>query len=172
MEQEKYDPYYRNFPSNVVPIRTPFTRPGGHDAGHVFIYMTNKWKRWSVLLDEARVNEVYEEARQRIPGGLSQFWLLEKRYSTHKSRRLSLSAPRRSNAPSDHIGAPAKLEPRVPSGAVLVTLKEPSRYATRQGDVLSYHFQEADAVAAAEAYTRRHHRRAIVGLLLWDTIWL
>jgi hypothetical protein len=41
-----------------------------------------------------------------------------------------------------------------------------------QGDVLSYHLEEAAAVAAAETYTRQHHRRAVVGLLLWDEMWL
>jgi hypothetical protein len=173
MEKESYDPYYRDFPSNVVPIRTPFTRPGRHDAGHVFIYMTNKWKRWSVLLDETRVNGVYEEARQRIPGGLSQFWLLEKRYSTHKPRsRRSAGDRGRGNAPPDHNDPSVKLGYRIQPDQVLVVLKEPSRSDTLEGDVISYHFTEADAIRAAETYTRRHDRRAIVGLLLWDTIWL
>lgn len=172
MDEEKYDPYYRDFPSNVVPVRTPFTRPGRHDAGHVFIYLTNKWRRWSVLLDETRADAVYEEARQRIPGGLSQFWLLEKRYSTHNLRDSFLRERRRRSAPGNQVGAPAARAQQVSSGKVWVTLREPSQYSTRQGDVLSYHFQEADAVAAAEAYTRRHNRRAIVAVLLWDTIWL
>ena len=172
MEKENYDPYYRDFPLNIVPVRTPFTRPGRHDAGHVFIYMTNKWRRWSVLLDETRINGVYEEARQRIPGGLSQFWLLEKRYSTYKPRSRRPSGNRgRRNAFSDHNDPSVKLGHRIQPSQVLVVFKEPSQSDTRQGDVISYHFREADAIAAAETYTRQHDRRAIVGLLLWDTIW-
>ena len=96
MEKEPYDPYYRDLPVNVVPARTPFTRPGHYDAGHVFIYLTNKWKRWSLLLDKARTDSIYAEARQYVPSGLSQFWLLEKRYSTDKPRvRPGVSRTRR-----------------------------------------------------------------------------
>ena len=57
------------------------------------------------------------------------------------------------------------------SGKTLVVLREPEHSYTRQSDILSYHFDEAAAVAAAETYTRRHHRRAVVGLLLWDEAW-
>jgi hypothetical protein len=173
MEKEHYDPYYRDFPSNVVPVRTPFTRPGHHDAGHVFLYVTNKWKRWSLLLDKTQASTVYEEARQRIPGGICQLWLMEKRYSTHKppSRRPSGNRVRRSTFP-DRNDLSDKLGHRIQSGQVLVVFKEPSQSDTQQGDVISYHFREADAIAAAETYTRRHDRRAIVGLLLWDAIWI
>src|SRR5262249_13182152 len=115
---------------------------------------------------------IYTEARRYVPGGLSQFWLLEKRYSTHTLRvGPSGSHPRR-NISSDQSGVPAKLDHSAWPDKLLVVLREPSRYYTQQGDVLSYHLQEADAVAAAEAYTRQRHRRAIVGLLLWDEMWL
>ena len=87
--QEHYDPYYRDFPSNLLPVRTPFTRAGQHDAGQVFIYMTRKWVRWSLLLDHTRMERIYDEARECIPSGFSQFWLLEKRYSTKKPRMRS-----------------------------------------------------------------------------------
>ena len=172
METEKYDPYYRDFPSNVVPVRTPFTRPGRHDAGRVFIYMTNKWKRWSLLLDETRVTDIYGEARQYIASGISQFWLIEKRYSTHKVRDRSFASHGHKSMPVNRHDSPGERDRSVQSGKVLVVLQEPSRSYTPQGDVLSYHFREADAVAAAERYTRRYNHRAIVGLLLWDDMWL
>ena len=172
MEKEQYDPYYRDLPSSLVPVRTPFTRPGQHDAGQVFIYLTNKWKRWSLLLDKACIDGIYSEARQYIPRGLSQFWLLEKRYSTHKLRVRPFGNHPRRNVSFDHSDFPAELDRPAWPGQPLVVLREPSRYYTQSGDVLSYHLREADAVAAAEAYTRRHHRRAIVGLLLWDEMWL
>ncbi len=172
MEKEKYDPYYRDFPSNVVPVRTPFTRPGQHDAGHVFIYMTNKWKQWSLLLDKTCIDGIYNEARQYVPSGFSQFWLLEKRHSTHKLRVLPFGSRAWRNAQLDQSDFPAELDRQVGSGRPLVVLREPARYYTQQGDVLSYHLQEAEAVAAAETYTRRHNHRAVVGLLLWDEMWL
>src|SRR5262245_5037227 len=172
MEKGRNDPYYRDFLSNVVPLRTPFTRSGRHDAGQVFIYMTNMWKRWSLLLDKARADGVYVEARQHIPRGISQFWLLEKRYSTHKVRAWPIGNRPRRNTPLAQKDFPAEMARGVWPGKLLVVLKEPSQYYTPQGDVLSYHLQEAEAIAAAESYTRRHHRRAIVGLLLWDELWL
>lgn len=172
MEKERYDPYYRDFPSNVVPVRTPFTRPGRHDAGHMFLYVTNKWKRWSLLLDETQATGIYEEARQRIPGGICQLWLVEKRYSTHNPRSRPSGKRARGNAPSDHHDPAVKLSYRIQPDQVLIVFKEPSRSDTLPGDIISYHFRETDAIAAAETYTRQHARRAIVGLLLWDTIWL
>jgi hypothetical protein len=171
MEQEKYDPYYRDFPSTVLPARTPFTRPGQYDAGHVFVYLTNTRKRWSLLLDQARKDSIYNEARQRIPRGLSQFWLLEKRYSTHKPRARALRDRPRSNIPPDHTAPPARPDHSTWPGKLLVVLREPYQYYTQQSDVISYHFEEAKAIAAAETYTRRRNRRAIVGLLLWDEVW-
>lgn len=110
MEKEKYDPYYRAFPSNVVPIRTPFTRPGCRDAGHVFLYVMNTQKRWSLLLDETRAVGIYEEARQRIPDGICQLWLVEKRYSTRKPRSPRPPGSRvRGNASLDHNDPSVKL---------------------------------------------------------------
>lgn len=171
MEKELYDPYYRDLPSNLVPARTPFTRPGRSDVGHVFIYLTNKSKRWSVLLNKMRLEYLYDEARQCIPRGISQFWLLEKRYSTHKPgvanapnrarRSLYISQGNSFTEPDRQLG----------SSKTLIVLREPERSYTRQSDILSYHFDEAAAVAAAETYTHKHHRRAVVGLLLWDEAW-
>jgi hypothetical protein len=172
MEQEKYDPYYRDFPSNLVPVRTPFTRSERQDAGQVFIYLTNMWKRWSLLLDKTRANSVYDEARQCVPHGVSQFWLVEKRYSTQRLRATPFANRVRRHTPSEQSNSPPELDRPGRSGKLLVVLREPARYYSRQGDVLSYHFRETDAIAAAETYTRGHHRRAIVGVLLWDEMWL
>ena len=61
------DYYYRSFPSQVLPTRTPFTRVGRGDAGLLFIYVSNRHQRWSVLLDKERVESIYPEARKQIP---------------------------------------------------------------------------------------------------------
>ena len=107
---QAYDPYYRDFPSNLLPARTPFTRAGQGDAGHVFVYMTRKWIRWSMVLDRTRLDLIHDEARQCIPPGFSQFWLLEKRYSTTRPggrartrpvRTIRSTALRRRSRPSD-----------------------------------------------------------------------
>lgn len=172
MEKELYDPYYRDLPSSIMPARTPFTRSGQLDAGHVFIYMTHKWKRWSLLLDKSCVDSIYQEAHLYIPRGFAQFLLLEKRYSTQNRKVLSPNSPIRRNATLDQSTRPTEIDPRIEEGRPLVVLREPVRSDTPQGDVLSYHLEEATAVAAAEAYTRQHHRRAVVGLLLWDEMWL
>ena len=171
MEKESYDPYYRDLPSNVVPVRTPFTRSGQHDVGHLFIYLTNKGKRWSLLLNKARVDGLYDEARQYIPRGISQFWLLEKRYSTHKPGVQDVTNRARSRTPVHQQKSSGETDHQAGTSRTLVVLREPEHSSTRQSDILSYHFDEAEAVAAAESYTRRHHRRAVVGLLLWDEAW-
>lgn len=171
METEQYDPYYRDLPSTLMPARTPFTRPGRHDAGQMFIYVTNKAKRWSVLLDKARIEGLYDEARQYVPRGISQFWLLEKRYSTHKLGVNNIQGRSRSGGRGNQGDSATKSDRQDESGRTLVVLHEPEHTFTRQSDIVSYHFAEAEAVVAAESYTRRYHRRAVVGLLLWDEAW-
>lgn len=171
MKQESYDPYYRELPSMLMPVRTPFTRPGRNDAGQIFVYVTNKAKRWSVLLDKARMEGLYEEARQYIPRGISQFWLLEKRYSTHKLGVRSIQPRARSTARVGRGPSQGELTYQATSGRTLVVLREPEPTPTRQSDIVSYHFAETEAIAAAETYTRRHHRRTVVGVLLWDEAW-
>ncbi len=172
MEKKPYDPYYRNFPSSIVPARTPFTRSGRADAGHVFIYLTNMWRRWSLLLDETRAHGVYQEARQCVPHGISQFWLLEKRYSTFLSRGTPTAPRVRRQIKTAHNTLSTEANPPGRSGQLLVVLQDPSPTYAEQGDVLSYHFAEAEAIAAAETFTRQHRRRAIVAMLLWDELWL
>src|SRR5258707_704240 len=172
MEKKPYDQYYRNSPSSLVPVRPPFTRPGRADAGHVFIYLTNMWKRWSLLLDETRAPSVYQEARQCVPHGISQFWLLEKRYSTFLSRGgLATTLVRRQTKTAQNNFAAGADHPDR-SGQLLVVLQDPTQTFTEKGDVVSYHFVEADAIIAAETFTRQHRRRAIVAILLWDELWL
>jgi len=172
MERKTYDPYYRDFPSNVVPVRTPFTRPGRHDAGHLFIYVTNKRRRWTLLLNETRMQGIYEEARQHIPGGISQLWLVEKRYSTQKPRSHFTKSRRRGGTSPPLDQNPEPPDQQTQAEQVLVVLKEPIPSDKIQGDIISYHLSEANAILAAEAYTRRYNHRTVVGLLLWDQIWL
>ena len=168
---QPYDPYYRYFPSNLLPARTPFTRAGQRDAGHVFIYMTRKWIRWSLVLDKTRLNLIHDEARQCIPPGFSQFWLLEKRYSTAKPGGRSRTRASLENYPFDRFTPPVETERPVLEEKLLIVLREPPQQPDGKGDVLSYHLREAEALRAAEAYTRRSQRRAIVALLLWDEFW-
>lgn len=172
METASYDPYYRHLPSALVPARTPFTRPGRLDAGHVFVYLTSLWKRWSLLLDERSGLGLYDEARQCIPRGISQLWLVEKRYSTQLPRDPSAVRRTPPALASRRSPLPPSTAQERPGGNLLVVLCEPARVYARQNDIVSYHFEEAEAVAAAELYTRRRHRRALVGRLLWDELWL
>jgi len=168
MAHEPYDPYYRNFPSTLVPVRTPFTRSGRHDAGHVFIYLTSLWKRWSLLLNEACGLGLYDEVRQCVPSGISQLWLVEKLYSTQFSREASPRSRGHLAPALGHMSPyPADGSHSEP-GKVIVVLREPDRSYTRQSDIVSYHFEEEDAIVAAETYTRQHRRRVVVGALLWD----
>jgi len=171
MERKKYDPYYRDLPSVIVPVRTPFTRSGWNDADHLFIYVTNKSKRWSVLLDKTRIESLYDEARQYIPRGISQFWLLEKRYSTHKPGGKDVTRRTKNRAPANPPDSSPGPDRQGGTGRTLVVLREPEPVFARQSDILSYHFDETEAVTAAESYTRRHRRRAVVGMLLWDEAW-
>ena len=173
---DHYDPYYRNFPSNLLPVRTPFTQAGHYDAGDVFIYMTRKWVRWSLLLDHTRMEHIYDEARVYIPSGFSQFWLLEKCYSTQKPRLRNgasrVVASRQSKASGGISGENAsEPHPTASEEKLYVALREPPQQPDGKGDLLSYHLLKAEAVAAADAYTRQYRRRAVVGLLLWDELW-
>jgi hypothetical protein len=171
MEKKPYDPYYRDLPSYLMPVRTPFTRSGQHDAGHLFFYLTNRGKRWSLLLNKERIDGIYPEARQYVPRGISQFWLLEKRYSTSKPNASEPTHRVRNHALRPRQQSSEEIIQQTATGQTLIVLREPEHAHTRQSDILSYHFTEADAVAAAESYTRRHDRRAVVGLLLWDEPW-
>ncbi|MGE0821847.1 MAG: hypothetical protein AB7G75_29290 [Candidatus Binatia bacterium] len=171
-QQQQYDPYYRNFAANLVPVRTPFTRPGRLDAGHVFIYLTNMWKRWSLLLDKTRTTDILPEARLHIPRGISQFWLVEKRYSTPQPRARFINHRQRSQTRLVPKNSPEESQKQDSPGRPLIVLREPSTHYDPQGDVVSYHLKEVDAIAAAQLYTQQHRRRAIVGVLLWDELWL
>ncbi len=172
MEQKLYDLYFRTLPSNLTPERTPFTRSGRHDAGHLFIYTTNRWRRWSLLLDKTHRDSIYEEALQHIPRGIFQLWLVEKRYSTQQWRGSSSAGRLQKNVRLDQSDSTSRQDHLTSADRPLVVLREPLRDYAPQGDVLSYHLQEADAIAAAEAYTRRCHRRALVGMVLWDEMWI
>ncbi len=170
----RYDPYYRDFPSNALPARTPFTRSGRNDAGYVFFYLTHKKPNWSLLLEKSRMDYIYAEADMRIPRDFTQFLLLEKRYSTPKlqSRARRAAHPRSITPPpqQETLGNSSDSSVRSFSNTLIV-LREPDPILIKQGDIVSYHLQEDEAIAAAEAYTRQNNHRAIVGLLLWDERW-
>ena len=163
MLDSSYDPYYRNFPSTALPARTPFTRSGRKDAGYVFFYLTHKKPNWSLLLEKSRMEYIYAEAGLRIPKDFTQFLLLEKLYSTGKANA----------AASSHRKTAVSQPPATSYAAAttLLVLREPDPVLTGQGDIVSYHLQPDEAIAAAETYTRLHNRRAIVGALLWDERW-
>ena len=162
------DYYYRDFPSNILPARTPFTRVGQGDSGQLFIYVSNRRRRWSLLLAKDRVEEIYREARKQIPPGFAHVWLLEKRYST---RPANFHARARPQSPPANPQDRGNRTPVTGLGESLIVLAEPSQSPGVQGDVLSYHLQESKAVEAAEEYTKWHRRRAVVGLLVWDDYW-
>ena len=167
MDTTPPDYYYRDFPSQVLPTRTPFTRAGRGDAGLLFIYISNRRQRWSVLLAKEQVEHIYPEARKQIPSGFAHVWLLEKRYSTRP-----VGFHTRTKHPSPlHQPAQGDRTPVTGLGESFILLAEPSPAPGVQGDVLSYHLQEGAAIEAAEEYTRRYRRRAVVGLLVWDDYW-
>ena len=167
MDTTSPDYYYRDFPSQVLPTRTPFTRVGRGDAGLLFIYISNRRQRWSVLLDKERVEHLYPEARKQIPPGFAHVWLLEKCYST----RPAGFHTRTKHPHPLHPPAQGDRTPVTGLGESFILLAEPSPAPGVQGDVLSYHLQEGAAIEAAEEYTKRSRRRAVVGLLVWDDYW-
>ena len=162
MAKRPYDPYYRNFPSTALPARTPFTRSGRGDAGYVFFYLTHRKPNWSLLLDKSRLEHIYAEAQERIPKDFTQFLLLEKVYSTPKPRS---DLPRSASPPRPGPQADPDSSP------TLIVLREPDPIFTEQGDLVSYHLHESEAIVAADTYARLNHRRALVGLLVWDERW-
>ena len=108
---------------------------------------------------------IYAEAEMRIPKDFTQFLLLEKLYSTR--RPLASASRQRKTAVSPSNAPPQGHD----SATTLIVLREPDPILTKQGDIVSYHLQEDEALAAAETYTRLNNRRAIVGALLWDERW-
>ena len=167
MDAVQEDFYYRGFPSNLLPARTPFTRAGRADAGSLFIYISNRRRRWSLLLNSGRLEQIYPEARKQVPPGFAHIWLLEKRFSTRPVGRKSRSGVQKSARSVDQSN-PTHV---TGLGESFVLLAEPSASPGAQGDVLSYHLQEAGAIMAAEKYTARNRRRAVVGLMVWDDYW-
>lgn len=116
-------------------------------------------------MEKSRMEYIYEEAALRIPKDFTQFLLLEKIYSTRKPHASANS--QRKTMTSHPPAAPLGHD----SAATLLVLREPDPILTEQGDIVSYHLQQDEALAAAETYTRLNHRRAIVGALLWDERW-
>jgi hypothetical protein len=169
----QYDPYYRDFPSNALPARTPFTRSGRNDAGYIFFYLTHKKPNWSLILEKSRMDYIYAEADMRIPRDFTQFLLLEKRYSTQtsQSRARRANHPRGSTPPQQEAQNKANDPSAYSFSNTLIVLREPDPILTKHSDIVSYHLEEDEAVAAADAYTRQNNRRALVGLLLWDERW-
>ena len=174
----EYDPYYRNFPSNALPVRTPFTRSGRNDAGYIFFYLTHKKPNWSLLLEKSRMDYIYAEADLRIPRDFTQFLLLEKRYSTQtsQSRARRRSHPRSVPPPqaaeyAEDKGSDSSNSSTTSFSETLIVLREPDLVLTKQSDIVSYHLQEDEAIVAADTYTRQNNRRALVGSLLWDERW-
>ena len=174
----KYDPYYRNFPSNALPVRTPFTRSGRNDAGYIFFYLTHKKPNWSLLLEKSRMDYIYAEADMRIPRDFTQFLLLEKRYSTQTSQsrarrnnHVRSSPPQQAAEDKGSRSSNSSNSSTTSFSDTLIVLREPDLVLTKQSDIVSYHLQEDEAIAAADAYTRQNNRRALVGLLLWDERW-
>lgn len=171
-----HDPYYRNFPSNALPARTPFTRSGRNDAGYIFFYLTHKRPNWSLILEKSRMDCIYAEADVHIPRDFTQFLLLEKRYSTQtsssKARRVgrrrvrTLPQQETANKASDNSSFVTNN-----FSNTLIVLREPDPILTKHSDIVSYHLEENEAVAAADTYTRLNNRRSLVGLLLWDERW-
>lgn len=165
----KIDPYYRIFPSNTTPSRTPFSRSGYADANHFFIYMTNR-KKWSLLLDKARLDQIFAEAQTIIPIGYNQLWLFEKIYSTKKAK-IQQTAHGSTPLYESHKDYPADIERCNWPEQLFVVLMEPYLMQSHNSHVLSYHLHEHEAINTANDYTFIKNRRAVVGKMLWDAYW-
>lgn len=165
----KIDPYYRNFRSNAIPNRTPFSKSGIEDRGHYFIYMTNS-RKWSLLLDSQRFGEIENEVQKKILMGYNQLWLFMKIFST---KRL----PKRQLVDGSIVDYtfnreyPSALQRKHWPYRLYVVLREPYTFGTLDGDILTYCTAESDAINAANIYTLQKNRRAVVGLLIWDLQW-
>lgn len=165
----KLDPYYRQFPSNVNPQRTPFSRSGTSDAGHIFLYLTNSHK-WSLLLDGLRRSSILDEAHRIISAGYNQLWIFEKLFSTRRARRRQPVDADDMEYKFSHA-ARKELNRSEWPGKLIVVLREPYGFPTTHGDVLSYHLNAEEAIESAETYTRLKNRRAVAGLMLGDVYW-
>ena len=166
---KKRDPYYRNFLSNTLPIRTPFSRSGIKDRGHYFIYMTNS-RKWTLLLDRHKFEEIGDEAQKLIPMGYNQLWLFKKIYSTKRFPKKQ-SVGKSIADYSFHNNYPSDLERKYWPNRLYVVLREPYTFSTIDGDVLSYCIKESDAIHEANIYTLQKNRRSVVGLMVWDLQW-
>ena len=165
----KLDPYYRNFPSNVHPPRTPFSRSGTADAGHIFLYLTNS-HRWSLLLDRSQRRFIIDEAQQIIQIGYNQLWIFEKLFSTRKARRRQ-PVSKAAFGYTFSQSAREELDRSKWPGKLIAVLREPYDFHTTSRDLLSYHLKVEEAIESAETYTRLKNRRAVVGLMLGDVYW-
>lgn len=153
MAKRPYDPYYRNFPSTALPARTPFTHSGRGDAGHVFSYLTHRKPNWSLLLDKSRLEDL-----RRSPGAHPQGF--HPVPVARKGVQPRLTPPARRSA-----------QPAPDGSRTLVVLREPDPIFTRQGNLVSHHLHEGEAIAAADTYARLNQCRALIGLVVWDERW-
>ncbi len=144
-------------------FRQPFCRPERRSPARAEVTpaifsstCTHRKPNWNLLLDKSQLESIYAEAQERIPKDFTQFLLLEKVYSTPKPRS----------------GLPHPPTQPAPDGSrTLVVLREPDPIFTEQGDLVSHHLHEGEAIAAADTYARFNQRRAVVGSLVWDERW-
>ena len=92
-----------------------------------------------MLLDKTRIESLYDEARQYIPRGIFQFWLLEKRYRIHKPGGKDVMRRTQNRAPANPRDSSRGPDRQGGTGRTLVVLREPEPVFARQSDILSYH---------------------------------
>jgi|GEM_PF-2842874 hypothetical protein len=80
---------------------------------------------------------------------------------------------------SDEKGARRSFNPPYPKnidrrdwpGRLYAILREPIAVKYPNGDVIGYRIRDETAVRRADQYTEIYSRRAVVGLMVWDTAW-
>lgn len=162
--------FFGGMPGVLRPPRTPFGEPGRPSEPAAFYYFTNRMSgRFSYLLTDplAREKLDYLYFHPQHGPGYNQLWVFEKRYAS--ARPTDAQCDERPFRRHEHY--PEGLARNDWPGRLLVLLREPDPRSPVSNDVLRYYLRENAAIKAADAYTRRQGRRAVVGLMLADLNW-
>ena len=147
--------------TSIPPLETHFEQTGHCTEDRWFIYMTNRFEgRWFYLMVE-------QDTRKR---GYSQLWLLKKIYASE--------LPEGPSAP-DEKGRKRTFNPPYPKnlsrndwpGRLYVIFREPIAVKYPHADIIGYRIKMESAIRRADQYASNYQRRAVVGLMVWDTAW-
>jgi hypothetical protein len=168
--------YHDAFPLCEADARTPFEGKGDADAGHLFLYLTHAARvRWTRLFGAKAEDGAAAAALKGFrfrKDREAALWLLRVEYAS-QPRGAKGGGTLKDNVepcPFPPEGLPRRDWPMLK----YVVLVDPAR-CERSGpraEVVSYHEDRDEAIAASQAATKEHGIATVAALLLEDWPWV